>query len=156
MNLPAHAALSLNERRDLCQRVVEEDWTLAKAAEAAEVSVRCARKWVGRYRAEGVYLLDARSEPGKQRLLRSVTRKVLRTLDNVWGSPCARLRVSDQHDVQGRLAGDELVHQRPCRPTKPLAKVRRAHDDVCRLTPRGNPRYRPGNAAVGLDRKSTR
>ena len=51
MNLHANAALSLNKRQDLCQRVVVDGWTLTKAAEAAEVSVRCARKWVGRYRA---------------------------------------------------------------------------------------------------------
>ena len=64
MNLHANAALSLNKRRDLCQRVVLEDWTLTKAAEAAEVSVRCARKWVGRYRAEGEPgLLDRSSAP---------------------------------------------------------------------------------------------
>ena len=53
MNLHANAALSLNRRRLLCERVVEEAWTVRKAAEAAEVSVRCARKWVGRYRVEG-------------------------------------------------------------------------------------------------------
>ena len=51
MKLHANAALSLSKRRVLCQRVLEQDWTLTKAAEAAEVSVRCARKWVGRYRA---------------------------------------------------------------------------------------------------------
>jgi hypothetical protein len=28
MNLHANAALSLNKRRDLCQRVVREGWTL--------------------------------------------------------------------------------------------------------------------------------
>jgi len=65
MDLHANAALSLNKRRLLCQRVVEEDWTLTKAAAAAEVSVRCARKWVGRYRAEGeLGLLDRSSAPG--------------------------------------------------------------------------------------------
>ena len=64
MNLHANAALSLNKRRDLCQRVVLEGWTLTKAAEAAEVSVRCARKWVGRYRCEGeLGLLDHSSAP---------------------------------------------------------------------------------------------
>jgi transposase InsO family protein len=65
MNLHANAALSLNKRRDLCRRVVDERWTLTKAAEAAEVSVRCARKWVGRYRADGeLGLLDRSSAPG--------------------------------------------------------------------------------------------
>jgi transposase len=64
MNLHANAALSLNKRRDLCQRVVVEGWTLTKAVEAAEVSVRCARKWVGRYRSEGeLGLLDRSSAP---------------------------------------------------------------------------------------------
>ncbi len=64
MNLHANAALSLNKRRSLCQRVVQEDWTLRKAAEAAEVSVRCARKWVGRYREDGeLGLLDRSSAP---------------------------------------------------------------------------------------------
>jgi transposase InsO family protein/transposase len=64
MNLHANAALSLNRRRLLCGRVVEQGWTLTQAAEAAEVSVRCARKWVGRYRAEGeLGLLDRSSAP---------------------------------------------------------------------------------------------
>jgi transposase InsO family protein len=64
MKLHANAALSLNKRRLLCCRVVEQEWTLTKAAEAAEVSVRCARKWVGRYRAEGeLGLLDRPSTP---------------------------------------------------------------------------------------------
>jgi transposase InsO family protein len=64
MKLHANAALSLNKRRLLCRRVVDERWTLTKAAEAAEVSVRCARKWVGRYRAEGeLGLLDRSSAP---------------------------------------------------------------------------------------------
>src|SRR5436190_17458187 len=64
MDLHANAALSLNKRRLLCERVVEERWTLTRAAAAAEVSVRCARKWVGRYRVEGESgLLDRSSAP---------------------------------------------------------------------------------------------
>jgi hypothetical protein len=44
--------------------VVEQEWTLTEAAEAADVSVRCARKWVGRFRAEGeLGLLDRPSTP---------------------------------------------------------------------------------------------
>jgi hypothetical protein len=38
MNLHANAALSLNRRGLLCERVVDECWTVTKAAEAAEVS----------------------------------------------------------------------------------------------------------------------
>jgi transposase InsO family protein len=53
MNLHANAALSLNGRRLLARRVVEEKWTLGEAASAAEVSVRTAQKWSARYRSEG-------------------------------------------------------------------------------------------------------
>src|SRR4051812_980158 len=64
MKLHANAALSVNKRRLLCQRVVEQEWTVTKAAEVAEVSVRCARKWVTRYRSAGeLGLLDRPSTP---------------------------------------------------------------------------------------------
>ena len=53
MKLHANAALSLNKRGVLARRVVEEGWSLTKAAEAAEVSEPTARKWVARYLAEG-------------------------------------------------------------------------------------------------------
>jgi hypothetical protein len=68
VDLHANAALSLNKRRQLARRVVEESWTLTQAAAAAEVSVRCARKWVARYRVEGeLGLLDRSSAPGTRR-----------------------------------------------------------------------------------------
>ena len=64
MRLHGNAELSLNKRRRLATRVQEGGWTLAKAAEAAEVSVRTARKWVRRYRTEGEPgLLDRSSRP---------------------------------------------------------------------------------------------
>jgi transposase InsO family protein len=61
MKLHANAALSWSGRRLLCERVLVDRWTLTAAAEAAGVSVRCARKWVGRYRAEGDRGLHDRS-----------------------------------------------------------------------------------------------
>jgi transposase InsO family protein len=64
MNLHANAALSLKGRRELCRRVVEGERTVSEAAAAAEVSVRCARKWVTRYRQEGeLGLWDRSSAP---------------------------------------------------------------------------------------------
>jgi transposase len=51
MQLHGNAALTPNGRLRLARRVVEEGWSLAEAAAAAEVSERTARKWVGRYRA---------------------------------------------------------------------------------------------------------
>jgi transposase InsO family protein len=53
MKLHANAALSLNKRRLLACRVVEQGWTLTEAAAAAEVSVRTAQKWSARYRSDG-------------------------------------------------------------------------------------------------------
>ena len=61
MRLHANAALSFQGRRRLCAEVIERERTVTQAAEAAGVSVRCARKWVGRYRAEGELGLHDRS-----------------------------------------------------------------------------------------------
>jgi transposase InsO family protein len=61
MNLHANAALSWTGRRRLCELVVDQGWTVTAAAQAAGVSVRCARKWVGRYRFEGLAGLRDRS-----------------------------------------------------------------------------------------------
>src|SRR5581483_5833291 len=64
MKLHANAALSWCGRRRLCELVVDEGWTVVAAAAAAGVSVRCARKWVGRYRLEGsAGLCDRSSAP---------------------------------------------------------------------------------------------
>jgi len=64
MRLHGNAELSLNKRRRLVGRVENEGWTVRKAAEAAEVSARTARKWVRRYRSEGEPgLLDRSSRP---------------------------------------------------------------------------------------------
>ena len=64
MKLHRNAALSWNGRRQFAERVVDQGWTLTAAAAAAEVSVRCARKWVGRYRAAGeAGLVDRSSAP---------------------------------------------------------------------------------------------
>ena len=64
MRLHGNAALSWSGRRLLAERVLVQGWTLTAAAEAAGVSVRCARKWVGRYRVEGKQgLLDRPSAP---------------------------------------------------------------------------------------------
>ena len=63
MKLHRNAALSWNGRRQLAERVVVQGWSMTAAAEAAGVSVRCARKWVGRYRAGDRQLFDRSSAP---------------------------------------------------------------------------------------------
>jgi len=64
MKLHTNAKLSVKGRELLIERVENEEWSLTEAAEAAGVSDRTARKWVGRCRAEGpAGLLDRSSAP---------------------------------------------------------------------------------------------
>jgi transposase InsO family protein len=64
MKVHANAPLGPKGRLAMVRRVVEEQWSLAAAAEAAGVSARTCAKWVGRYRLEGVDgLVDRSSAP---------------------------------------------------------------------------------------------
>jgi transposase InsO family protein len=64
MKLHRNAALSWSGRRRLARSVVVDGSTIVAGAAAAGVSVRCARKWVARYRREGeLGLLDRSSAP---------------------------------------------------------------------------------------------
>ena len=64
MKLHANARTCPNSRKLLVHRIEEEDWSLMVAAEAAGISERSARKWLGRWRAEGeAGLLDRSSAP---------------------------------------------------------------------------------------------
>ena len=64
MKLHGNARTCPKSRRLLVGRVLDEKWSLARAAEAAGVSERTACKWVGRFRAEGeAGLLDRSSAP---------------------------------------------------------------------------------------------
>ncbi len=64
MKLHANAALSFRQRERMVRRVVDQGWSLKEAAEAAEVSVRTASKWVRRFRVEAqAGLLDRSSAP---------------------------------------------------------------------------------------------
>jgi transposase InsO family protein len=64
MRLHGNAELSLNKRRTLARRIVEEGWPPPKAAAAAEVSARTALKWARRFEGEGeAGLLDRPSTP---------------------------------------------------------------------------------------------
>ena len=76
MKLHANAALSLNKRRLLARRIVEEDWSLTKAAEAAEVSERTAAKWADRYRSEGELGLHDRSSAPNEVHNRTCERRI--------------------------------------------------------------------------------
>jgi transposase InsO family protein len=76
MKLHGNAALSWSGRRRLVERVLVERWTLQAAAEASGVSVRCARKWVARYRAEGERGLHDRSSAPRRVANRTAQERV--------------------------------------------------------------------------------
>lgn len=64
MKLHRNAKLSVKGRELLVERLEHTGWSLTEAAEAAGVSDRTARKWLARYRAEGVGgLVDRSSAP---------------------------------------------------------------------------------------------
>lgn len=67
MRIHANARTCPNSRRLLVRRIEDEGWALTPAAEAAGVSVRTARKWLARWRAEGeAGLLDRSSAPRRR------------------------------------------------------------------------------------------
>jgi transposase len=64
MRLHGNARLSVKGRELLVERIEVAGWSLSAAAEAAGVSDRTARKWLGRYRVEGpAGLADRSSAP---------------------------------------------------------------------------------------------
>ena len=122
MDLHGNAALSWSGRRELARRVVDEGWTLTAAAEAAGVSVRCARKWVGRYRA------------GDRRLRRSLIGAAAGRESHAAGpgrgdraaAPVADDRGRDRRDAGDaaldRLGGAQAHRDRPARPDRARAR----------------------------------
>lgn len=61
MDQHGSARLSVHSRRTIALRVLEQGWTVAAAAQAANVSRQTASKWVGRYREQGELGLGDRS-----------------------------------------------------------------------------------------------
>jgi transposase InsO family protein len=142
MKLHGNAALSWSGRRRLAERVVADGWTLKAAAAAAGVSVRCARKWVNRYRLEGESGLHDRSSAPKHvanrtapervavvlalRRLRFTAAEIAETLQMALSTVSAVLR----REGMGRLG--RIGRERPVRyeRTRPGELV---HIDVKRL-----------------------
>jgi transposase len=78
MRIHANARTCPNSRKLLVKRIEEENWSLMVAAEAAGISERSARKWLGRWRAEGeAGLLDRLLRQGnRSRRLGGATRSL--------------------------------------------------------------------------------
>jgi len=63
MRLHANHRTCPSSRRLICERVLVEGWTLARAAEAAGCSERTAAKWLKRFREGDQALVDRSSRP---------------------------------------------------------------------------------------------
>ena len=97
MRLHGNAALSWSGRRRLARRVVCEGWTLSAAAAAAGVSVRCARTWVRRYRAEGERGLCDRSSAPRRVANRTSSERV----DAICGLRRLRMTAAEISELLG-------------------------------------------------------
>jgi transposase InsO family protein len=63
----ANAALTPRARLRLARRIVEEGWSIPRAAERYDVSWKTAKKWAERYEAEGpAGMVDRSSRPHRQ------------------------------------------------------------------------------------------
>jgi transposase InsO family protein len=76
MQLHANARTCPKSRALIARRVLEENWSLAAAAEAAGVSERTAGKWVRRFRGEGLAGLRDRSSAPRRRPTRTPAERV--------------------------------------------------------------------------------
>ena len=151
MKLHGNAALSWSGRRLLAERVLVDGWTLRSAAEAAGVSVRCARKWVARFRLEGERgLLDRSSAPRRVanrtppdrvaiivglRRLRMTAAEIAETLSMPLSTVSAVLTRSGLGRL-GRLGREPVVRYERSRPGELV------HVDVKKLGRIGRPGHR--------------
>jgi len=131
MQLHGNAALSVRKRLLLCQRVVEQQWTLTQAAAAAEVSVRTARKWVRRFRAAGEAGLTDRSSMPRRQPTRTSQRRVqaiaaLRRL-RMTGAQIAEVLAMPLSTVSGILTRIGLGKLSRLEPPQPPNRYQRRH-----------------------------
>jgi transposase InsO family protein len=143
MQLHANAALSLNQRRRMARRVVEEGWSLASAAAAAEVSERTCAKWVARFRAEGQAGLHDRSSapariphrtPADRVEVIELLRRLRMTSTEI--AECLGMALSTVSAVLGRIGLGRLSRLEPLEPPNRYERRRAGellHIDVKKL-----------------------
>jgi len=159
MKLHANARTCPHSRRLAVERVRQEGWTLAAAAEAAGVSVRTVSKWLRRYREEGEQgLLDRCSAPASVPLrtdeLRVAVIAGLRRL-RMTGAEIAEtlgMPVSTVSGILTRIGLGKLWRLEPLEPPNRYEKQRPGelvHVDVKKLGRIGRPGHR-----VSGDRRS--
>ncbi len=143
MKLHANAPLGPKGRALMVRRVVEEEWSLTEAAEAAGVSERTCSKWVGRYRSEGEAGLADRSSAPRTVANRTDERRVqmvtqLRTLTMTGAeiAECLGMALSTVSDILRRIGLGKLSRLEPPEPPNRYERKRPGellHIDVKKL-----------------------
>ncbi len=143
MKLHANAKLGPKGRLVICQRVLDQGWSLTEAAEAAAVSERTASKWVSRYRSEGeAGLCDRSSEPlsvphrtPEDRVAAiAALRRVRMTAAEI--AECLEMALSTVSAVLGRIGLGKLSALEPSEPPNRYQRARAGellHIDVKKL-----------------------
>jgi transposase InsO family protein len=175
MKLHRNAALSVQGRLLLAQRVLDQGWTVTAAAEAAGVSLRCARKWIRRFGSEGVPgLADRSSAPhvvanrtpedrirviAALRRLRMTGAEIAEVLRMPLSTVSAVLRREGLGRL-GRIGLEPAVRYERTRPgelihidVKKLGRIEGGAGKRIRGTPKGQPHPRRRDAA-GRDRNT--
>ena len=127
MKLHANARTCPNSRALIAARVLEQGWSLTKAAEAAEVSDRTCAKWVARYRAQGEAGLRDRSSapkriphrtPGDRVEVIELLRRLRMTSSEI--AECLGMALSTVSAVLKRIGLGKLSRLDPLEPPQPL------------------------------------
>ncbi len=160
MKLHSNAKITPKGRLLICQRLLENDWSLAKAAKAAGVSDRTAAKWVARYKAEGKEgLLDRSSAPRHiphktpQDRIEAVTclRKIRMTAAEI--AEVLTMALSTVSAIIGRIGLGKLSRLEPKEPANRYERRNPGellHIDVKKL----GRIVRPGKRIAGMSKRS--
>ena len=108
----ANAALTPRARLRMARLVVEDDWSIPRAAERFDVSWKTAKKWAERYRAEGpAGMLDRSSRPHHQpnRTPVPVVRKIVHLR---WKQRLGPVEIADRLGMQSSTVYAILVRCR--------------------------------------------
>jgi transposase-like protein len=152
MKLHGNARTCLHGRLLMVRRVEEEGWTLARAAEAAGVSVRTLSKWLRRFREEGEQgLLDRCSAPrsiphrtAEERVQAIAALRRLR-MSGAEIAECLRMPLSTVSAILARIG---LGRRSVLEPPEPANRYERRHPgellhiDVKKLGKIGQPGHR--------------
>jgi transposase InsO family protein len=154
VKLHGNARLTPGQRRLLCQRIDEERWTVADAADAAGISERRAYEWLRRWR-DGDRVLEDRSSAPKRVANRTSARIVavierLRRLRMTSTAIAAKLEmaVSTVGAVLSRIGLHRLSRLEPLEP--PNRYCRRHPGELIHIDVKKLGRFRrPGHRVTG-------